>query len=425
MAKLHSYEESADKSGYYLKGWTPETGNTTIQVQRICDDLLDWLGFSPGDQLPQDLLNGLLDVGLLYTGNPEIPSENVPDEFDFETDVRNVLTQKQYNKLIGFAESYDNTKIDELISRLNAQAVTVDSEHIPDTTRSEPSNSVGPSEVDHGRFDKIVQDVYEEGNQSDLPDCLSRLDIPKATGEDSVIDPVIHYHHNHHSVSSARTDETTLDYATRLPTVDSVNDSTGPTCGVRFDLTTGEVAVIETITSYNDPSCTPDYGDRGIQHRVDFEDDNAVEWRTVIPNDFDNPVRTDRGLLLEHQVQVLRMMSTFTQRHRGTPISGLIKPVTNGGYLASADTEPSVWKHSEILGELLNPTTNGEKATGTVVFFNDTGGYGFIDTPEHDDDVFYHMEDVGGPDITEGERVAFEIVQADEGPRATEVERLS
>jgi CspA family cold shock protein len=77
------------------------------------------------------------------------------------------------------------------------------------------------------------------------------------------------------------------------------------------------------------------------------------------------------------------------------------------------------------LGELLNPTANGEKAAGTVEFFNDTGGYGFIDTPDHDDDVFYHMEDVGGPDITEGERVAFEIVHTEKGPRATEVERLS
>jgi len=34
-------------------------------------------------------------------------------------------------------------------------------------------------------------------------------------------------------------------------------------------------------------------------------------------------------------------------------------------------------------------------ATGTVDFFNDTGGYGFIDTEDADEDVFFHMEDVG------------------------------
>jgi len=31
-------------------------------------------------------------------------------------------------------------------------------------------------------------------------------------------------------------------------------------------------------------------------------------------------------------------------------------------------------------------------ANGTVDFFNDTGGYGFIDTDDADDDVFFHME---------------------------------
>ena len=35
-------------------------------------------------------------------------------------------------------------------------------------------------------------------------------------------------------------------------------------------------------------------------------------------------------------------------------------------------------------------------AKGTVDFFNDTGGYGFIETDDADDDVFFHMEDVGG-----------------------------
>jgi len=41
-------------------------------------------------------------------------------------------------------------------------------------------------------------------------------------------------------------------------------------------------------------------------------------------------------------------------------------------------------------------------ADGTVDFFNDTGGYGFIETDGADDDVFFHVEDVGGPDLEEG-----------------------
>jgi CspA family cold shock protein len=63
-------------------------------------------------------------------------------------------------------------------------------------------------------------------------------------------------------------------------------------------------------------------------------------------------------------------------------------------------------------------------AKGTVAFFNDTGGYGFIETEDLDDDVFFHMEDVGGPDLEEGQEVEFEIEQADKGPRAKNLTRL-
>ena len=63
-------------------------------------------------------------------------------------------------------------------------------------------------------------------------------------------------------------------------------------------------------------------------------------------------------------------------------------------------------------------------SNGKVDFFNDTGGYGFIETDESDEDVFFHMEDVGGPDLEEGEEVEFDIEQAEKGPRATNLERL-
>jgi CspA family cold shock protein len=62
-------------------------------------------------------------------------------------------------------------------------------------------------------------------------------------------------------------------------------------------------------------------------------------------------------------------------------------------------------------------------AKGKVDFFNHTGGYGFISTDDADDDVFFHMEDVGGPDLEEGEEIEFDIEQAPKGPRATNVVR--
>ena len=63
-------------------------------------------------------------------------------------------------------------------------------------------------------------------------------------------------------------------------------------------------------------------------------------------------------------------------------------------------------------------------ATGTVAFFHDRKGYGFIETDESDEDVFFHMEDVGGPDLEEGQDVEFEIDQAEKGPRAKNLKRV-
>lgn len=63
-------------------------------------------------------------------------------------------------------------------------------------------------------------------------------------------------------------------------------------------------------------------------------------------------------------------------------------------------------------------------ARGTVGFFNDDDGYGFIDTDDADDDVFFHISDVPGTEPEEGEEFEFDIEQGDRGPRATNMERL-
>jgi CspA family cold shock protein len=61
---------------------------------------------------------------------------------------------------------------------------------------------------------------------------------------------------------------------------------------------------------------------------------------------------------------------------------------------------------------------------GVVDFFNDTGGYGWISNEALDEDVFFHMADIGGPDLAEGQQVLFEYEESEKGPRATDAKRV-
>lgn len=64
-------------------------------------------------------------------------------------------------------------------------------------------------------------------------------------------------------------------------------------------------------------------------------------------------------------------------------------------------------------------------ATGTVKWFNEVKGYGFL-TTEDGNDVFVHYSSITGDGfrtLNEGEEVEFEVTDSPKGPQATDVKR--
>ena len=62
--------------------------------------------------------------------------------------------------------------------------------------------------------------------------------------------------------------------------------------------------------------------------------------------------------------------------------------------------------------------------TGTVKWFNETKGFGFIEQ-ESGPDVFAHFSNISGSGfktLTEGQEVTFEIEDGQKGPQAVNVE---
>ncbi len=65
-------------------------------------------------------------------------------------------------------------------------------------------------------------------------------------------------------------------------------------------------------------------------------------------------------------------------------------------------------------------------AEGTVKWFNDSKGFGFIEQ-DNGPDVFAHFSAIQGDgfkSLAEGQRVSFDVVEGQKGPQASNIVKL-
>ena len=63
-------------------------------------------------------------------------------------------------------------------------------------------------------------------------------------------------------------------------------------------------------------------------------------------------------------------------------------------------------------------------ATGTVKWFNDAKGFGFLTPDDGGEDLFVHFSGIAMPGfktLAEGQRVAFEVIEGPKGKQASNI----
>ena len=79
------------------------------------------------------------------------------------------------------------------------------------------------------------------------------------------------------------------------------------------------------------------------------------------------------------------------------------------------------------LGITANKARTSKMATGTVKWFNDTKGYGFISPDDGGDDLFAHFSEIqaeGFKSLQDGQKVSFEVTQGKKGLQAANIKAV-
>jgi cold shock CspA family protein len=115
----------------------------------------------------------------------------------------------------------------------------------------------------------------------------------------------------------------------------------------------------------------------------------------------------------------------------GQSLDEMLAYVDENGNITNTPPDPTkkrVIKDEDIRISIAKQEDREEEdtlRTGTVSFFNDSKGYGFIRDAQTQESIFVHANGLAGGPIKEGDKVQFEVEMGQKGPTAVRVKAAS
>jgi CspA family cold shock protein len=127
------------------------------------------------------------------------------------------------------------------------------------------------------------------------------------------------------------------------------------------------------------------------------------------------------GLACAQQLQA-RLLTSLGGARKRAPVFGYRLSVCHSGRRGVVQA----WLGYKTPGSSIDNQGEG-MATGTVKWFNDAKGYGFITPDDGSEDLFAHFSAInmsGFKTLKEGQKVSFDVVQGPKGKQASNIQKV-
>ena len=139
-----------------------------------------------------------------------------------------------------------------------------------------------------------------------------------------------------------------------------------------------------------------------------------------------NKKEKEKKRLKQQQDKKTRSAERKAQKRDGNSLDDMIAYIDENGNLTDTPPDPSkkqVYLAEDIEIGVPRREESGPEplSTGTVIFFNDQKGFGFISRQPGNDRIFFHIKDLLAP-VSEGDLVSFISAH---GPRGLCAEQVN